>query len=116
VSQASKKIARVLMEGGKLLAESCPVCSTPLVKQKSGEIYCVNCQRQVVIVSHDEDILEKASLPAVLNEMEELITNMIHDETKRLKENGSTATNQDFQNILYMLDVIKKIKDLRAAH
>lgn len=114
VSQASKKIAKVLMEGGKLLAESCPVCSTPLVQEKSGEVYCVNCQKRVVIVSKDEEIVEKLSLPSVLAELEELMVNMIHREVDRMNSpNGGGL--EGFERLNQMLEVLKRIRELKTA-
>jgi len=114
VSQASKKIAKVLMEGGKLLAESCPVCSTPLVQEKSGEVYCVNCQKRVVIVSKDEEIVEKLSLPSVLAELEELMVNMIHKEVDRISSSNEPSLD-GFERLNQMLEVLKRIRELKAA-
>ncbi|MEM0271675.1 MAG: Sjogren's syndrome/scleroderma autoantigen 1 family protein [Thermoprotei archaeon] len=113
MSQASKKIAKVLLEGGKLLAESCPVCSTPLVQLKSGEVYCVNCQKRVVIVSKDEEIVEKLSLPSVLTELEELMVGLIHKEVNKLNSpEGEDADS--FDRLNKMLEVLKRIRDLKA--
>lgn len=112
MSQISKKIAKVLMDGGKLLAESCPVCSTPLVQLKSGEVFCVNCQKRVVIIEKDEELVEKLSLPSVLAELEELVVNMIHKEATRIGSSGEADT-EAFERLGRMLDVLKKIRELK---
>eukprot|EP00656_Telonema_subtile_P030560 TRINITY_DN3353_c0_g1_i4.p1 TRINITY_DN3353_c0_g1~~TRINITY_DN3353_c0_g1_i4.p1 ORF type:complete len:301 (-),score=62.45 TRINITY_DN3353_c0_g1_i4:80-982(-) len=43
VNELSKK----LLEGWVLISDSCPnaACSVPLVKSKSGEIYCIGCEK-----------------------------------------------------------------------
>lgn len=112
MSQISKKIAKVLMDGGKLLAESCPACSTPLVQLKSGEVFCVNCQKRVVIISKDEEIVDKLSLPAVLAELEELMVNMIHREVAKINSSGEVEV-EGLERVSHMLDVLKKIRELK---
>jgi len=100
------------MDGGKLLAESCPVCSTPLVQEKSGEVFCVNCQKRVVIISKDEELVEKLSLPSVLSELEEVMVKLIHKEVDRIgSEEGGDI--ESFEKLSRMLDVLKKIKELK---
>ncbi len=114
MSEVSKKIAKVLMEGGKLLAESCPVCSTPLVQEKSGEVYCVSCQKRVVIIAKDEELVEKLSLPSVLAELEEVMVDMIHKEVSRMTA-SEDGTLKSFERVSHMLDILKKIRELKST-
>ena len=51
-----KQMAELLRSGAKMLSQSCPECGSPLFQLKSGEIWCANCQRRVVIVSEGEDV------------------------------------------------------------
>ncbi len=50
-----KKMAQYLRAGATLTSYTCPACSTPLLKLKSGEHYCVNCEKPVIIVKTDEE-------------------------------------------------------------
>ncbi|MEM0479307.1 MAG: Sjogren's syndrome/scleroderma autoantigen 1 family protein, partial [Pyrobaculum sp.] len=49
-----KKIAQLVRAGAVLTSYTCPACGTVLVKLKTGELYCANCERTVVLVKSDE--------------------------------------------------------------
>ncbi|MEM3671484.1 MAG: Sjogren's syndrome/scleroderma autoantigen 1 family protein [Thermoprotei archaeon] len=112
MSQVSKKIASALMEGGKLLAEACPVCASPLVQRKNGEVYCLNCDKKVVIVSSDEEALGKITVSSVLYDLEELMMKQIRSKIEKIKL--GTDEGKDLQEITLMLDIVKRIKELKA--
>jgi uncharacterized Zn finger protein (UPF0148 family) len=44
----SQAIADKMLEGWALLAEHCPLCSTPFVRSRNGRIYCVTCDLYAV--------------------------------------------------------------------
>jgi len=44
----------LLRSGAVMLAETCPVCHTPLFKLKSGDVYCAACEKKVLIVKEGE--------------------------------------------------------------
>ena len=52
--EGMKEMAELLRSGAKMLSYNCPECSSPLFELKSGEIWCANCQRRVVIVPEGE--------------------------------------------------------------
>ncbi|MCL5788608.1 MAG: hypothetical protein M1357_02245 [Candidatus Marsarchaeota archaeon] len=113
-SHVSKKIASALMEGGKLLAEACPVCASPLVQRKTGEVFCLSCEKQVVIVSSDEEALGKVTVNSVLYELEELMMRRIKAAIESVKS-GEADERSTLENMTLMLDVVKKIKELRKS-
>ncbi|KAG7666632.1 hypothetical protein NADE_003571 [Nannochloris sp. 'desiccata'] len=45
---SSQAIADKMLEGWALLAEHCPLCSTPFVRSRDGRIYCVTCDLYAV--------------------------------------------------------------------
>ncbi|MBA7483904.1 hypothetical protein GH157_07175 [archaeon] len=57
-----KEMAGLLKSGATMLSKSCPECNSPLFQLKSGEIWCANCQRRVVIVPEGEEATAEASL------------------------------------------------------
>ena len=65
-----KKMAEALKAGATMLNEACPVCSSPLFKMPSDEIYCLKCNRKVILVKTEEEAL-KVSKPATLNLLED---------------------------------------------
>jgi UPF0148 protein len=111
MSQASKKLAKMLMEGAKLRAEACPVCSTPLVELKTGEVYCVNCEKRVLIVSDDKQVFEESSLPAVLDDLQRVVARKVGELTEKLSQN-TTVKVEDLQVIESLLEILKRVKNL----
>jgi len=45
---SSQVIADKMLQGWALLAEHCPLCSTPFVRSRDGRIYCVTCNLYAV--------------------------------------------------------------------
>ena len=45
---SSQALADKMLEGWALLAEHCPLCSTPFVRSRDGRIYCVACDLYAV--------------------------------------------------------------------
>jgi UPF0148 protein len=50
-----KKIAQLVRAGATLTSYTCPACGTVLVRLKTGELYCANCERAVVLVKTEEE-------------------------------------------------------------
>ena len=60
VNELSKK----LLDGWVLISDSCPnsSCSVPLVKSKTGEIYCIGCERHYELGNQSQPLLISAPL------------------------------------------------------
>lgn len=114
MSQASKKLAKMLLEGAKLRAEACPVCSTPLVELKTGEVYCVNCEKRVLIVSDEKQVFEKSSLPTILSDLQRVVAHRIEESTEKLSQNAIVKL-EDLQIIESFLEILKRVKELDEA-
>ena len=48
-----KKMADLLRTGYTMLNISCPVCNNPIFKDKSGDLFCAACNRNVIIVKNN---------------------------------------------------------------
>ncbi|MEM1586230.1 MAG: Sjogren's syndrome/scleroderma autoantigen 1 family protein [Candidatus Bathyarchaeia archaeon] len=77
-------MADMLKSGALLTDLSCPVCSSPLFKLKSGELWCVQCQKKVVVVKEDEEAREVETL-AALSQTERTIMIKLWEINERLK-------------------------------
>ena len=53
-SDRIRSMADLLRAGATLTDLSCPACSSPLFRLKSGDLWCAQCQKQVVVVKDDE--------------------------------------------------------------
>lgn len=49
------RMVSMLRSGAVMLAEACPACHTPLFKLKNGEVYCVTCEKRVIVVKEGEE-------------------------------------------------------------
>lgn len=47
-AQCMKEISQRMLEGWKLLAQICPLCTTPLIQSRDGLTYCVGCRVHVL--------------------------------------------------------------------
>ena len=57
-----KQMVELLRSGATMLSYSSPECASPLFRLKTGEIWCANCDRRVVIVPEGEEATAEASL------------------------------------------------------
>ncbi len=105
---AIKKMADLLRSGATMLAETCPICGSPLFKLKSGEIICP-IHGRVYLVSRDEEI-SKVSMETVLTRLENLASSRIDALMRRLSEEEEIEI---LENISRWLDILLKIRSIR---
>lgn len=63
-----KKMAELLRSGNTMLNRSCPVCNTPIFRNKEGELFCPSCNRKVMIVDDDSKTKEMSSTKGEVSE------------------------------------------------
>jgi UPF0148 protein len=47
-------MSELLRAGATLTELSCPACSSPLFRLKSGDLWCAQCQKQVIVVKEEK--------------------------------------------------------------
>lgn len=109
-----KRMADVLRSGATMLSETCHRCSSPLFKLPTNEIFCVNCNRKILIVK-DEAAAVKAVSPSVLTAVEETILTKIKDANDSLREEKD-VTNLGNLTVLISnyIEVLDRIRRMRA--
>jgi len=109
-----RRMSEVLKAGGKMLAQTCPVCGNPLFEIR-GEMRCVACDKPVVVV-RDQTESGRAILPIVLSSLEGVIVEKIDELTGRLAGSVELGDIEDAARAIdWLLSVLKKSLDLRAA-
>ena len=107
-----KEMAELLKSGARMLDRSCPECGSPLFRLKSGEIWCANCQRRVVIVQEGEEAAVETGLQ--LEPVERALVSKIaslsallegEDDPTRLKE-----TSEALDTMLTSLERLRRIR------
>lgn len=112
-----KAMADLLRQGAILTELSCPACSSPLFKMTSGNLWCANCQKRVIVMKEGESPLEVPS-PAALTSVEATILLKIQEvETKIREETDPERLNRlgtTLSTLLGNLETIRKIKGNKA--
>ena len=114
-SENIQTMANLLRQGAVLTKHSCPVCSTPLLKMKSGELWCSKCQKRVVVVEEGAQSTEAIS-PMFLGEIELVILEKIRELSQKIKNKSDLDDLQRVSEVLSsLLETLEKIKGLKRA-
>jgi len=110
-----RKMAELLKSGGTMLKESCPQCTSPLFRRPSGDIYCVNCNRKVVIVETEEEAA-KATTPTTLASLEETILFKLQHLEQEIRDEKKTENLQGLVSLINSyLDVLERVRKARKV-
>ena len=101
-SKDIKTMADTLRRGASLTEHSCPACSSPLFKLKSGDLWCVQCQKRVIIVKEGETPTEATS-SVLLTSLELTILAKIQEIEKEIREEKDAEKLQRLGSILSTL-------------
>jgi len=83
-SDKIRLMAELLRSGATLTDLSCPVCASPLFRLKSGELWCAQCQKKVIVVKEEEEAREVEVLSA-LSQAESTLLMKIWEINERLR-------------------------------
>lgn len=107
-----KKMAELLRTGATLTNYTCPACTTPLLKLKTSDHYCVNCEKSVVIVKSDEEEIE-VSMRYNLAHVRDTIFNKILGLNKSLKQTQEVDGIQEItRSLLLLLEAYDRVSKI----
>lgn len=96
-----RSMADLLRSGATLTDLACPVCSSPIFKLRSGELWCPKCQKRVVIVKEGE------SEPSLQSGGELLFESLESTLLEKIKEvNGRIREEKDVERLLRLSEVL----------
>lgn len=101
-SNKVKLMADLLRSGAVLTDLSCPACASPLFRLRSGEIWCAQCQKKVVIVKEEEEAKEVEAL-ATLSQAETTIMMKIWEINERLRAEDNPEEIQRLSEVIRVL-------------
>jgi len=108
-----QKMADLLKQGAQLTELSCPACSSPLFKLKSGEIWCAKCQKRVLVIKEGETP-EEATKSIMLSGLESTILAKIREVQGKINDEKDPAQLEKLSatltSLLENLEKIRKIK------
>jgi len=107
-------MADMLRRGAALTERSCPACSSPLFKLRSGDLWCVRCQKRVIVVKEGETSAEATS--PVLLTLESTILTKIQEIEKEIGEEKDAEKLQRLGSILStLLENLEKIRKMKRT-
>jgi UPF0148 protein len=114
-SKDIKAMVDLLKQGATLTEYSCPVCSSPLFKLRSGDLWCASCEKRVIIVKEGEPEPE-ATNPTFFSNLESTILAKIQEVEKKLMEEKDTEKLQNLGITLStLLKNLEKIRKMKTA-
>jgi UPF0148 protein len=108
---ALRKAVELMRSGATLLSEVCPVCKSPLLKLRSGEIVCP-IHGRVMVVKTEEEIAE-AGVLGTLTELEKRVARILGTYVRKIDKEGSTY--EDARDIVYWLDALERIERIKQV-
>jgi UPF0148 protein len=110
-----KNMADALRRGASLTEHACPACFSPLFKLKSGELWCVRCQKRVIVVKEGETPTEATS-SMLLTSLETTILSKIEGIEKEIKEEKDAEKLQRLGSILStLLENLERIRKIKRT-
>ena len=108
-------MADLLRQGATLTEHSCPACSSPLFKLRSGDLWCASCQKRVIIVKEGEPEPEANQAPA-FSSLESTILGKIQAIEKQLAEETDAEKLKSLgETLTTLLENLEKIQKIKKA-
>ena len=109
-----KHMADVLKQGATLTEFACPACASPLFRFKSGELWCVKCDKRVVVIK-ESGSAERMVGQARLSSLENTILEKIQALEKKMKEEENADELQKLNASLFsLLESLEKLRGMKA--
>jgi len=112
-SKELQAMVDMLRQGATLTDLSCPACASPLFKVASGELWCVKCQKRVVVVKEGESP-EEVTKPIVLSTLESTVLAKIQEIEVKIREENAPAQLEKLSSTLAtLLENLERIKKMK---
>ncbi|MEM1662585.1 MAG: Sjogren's syndrome/scleroderma autoantigen 1 family protein [Pyrobaculum sp.] len=108
-----KKIAQLVRAGAVLTSYTCPACGAVLVKLKTGELYCANCERTVVLVKSDEHA-QQALEVIQLREVRKILFDKIIEMGKEIERLPPSELIDHLRSMALLLEIYDKLSKVTS--
>ncbi len=105
-----KRMAELLRGGATLLAETCPLCNSPLLRLPSGETVCPIHGR--IFVAKTEEEVAEATVLGVLTEIEKAISSILSTYIRALK--NDVPDPEIAKTLVYWLEALERVERIKA--
>jgi UPF0148 protein len=110
-----RRMAELLKSGAKMLDLTCPQCGTPLFQLPSGEIYCANCDKRVIVLREGER--EGAVVkPLLWEELEDTLLMKLKEMNARMRTEEDADELQRLVRLVFsLLETFESLKKMKAG-
>lgn len=113
-SRDLQTMADMLRQGAALTELPCPACSSPLFKLKSGALWCVKCQKRVIVVKEGEPPAGATSSVLITGLESTILTKIQEMEKKIRKENDPEKLHRLGVVLSSLLENLEKIRKMKG--
>lgn len=112
-SNKIRSMADLLRSGATLTDLSCPACSAPLFRMKSGGLWCAQCQKKVIVVKEDEEI-QQTERSTALGTVESTLLAKIQQINERIQEENDIEELQRLNSVMAtLLQNLERVKNVQ---
>jgi UPF0148 protein len=108
-----KKIAQLVRAGATLTSYTCPVCGTVLVRLKTGELYCANCERTVVLVKTEEEAQQAVEV-VQLREVRRIVFDKILQLGREIEKLSAPEMIEHLRSMSLLLDIYERLSRIHT--
>lgn len=109
-SDKIRLMADLLRSGATLTDLSCPACSSPIFRLKSGDLWCAQCRKKVIVVREGEEAEEIETL-STLSQAELTILMKIWEINEKLRIEDNPEEIQRLSALMSsLLDNLEKVR------
>lgn len=109
-SDKIRLMADLLRSGATLTDLSCPACSSPIFRLKSGDLWCAQCRKKVIVVREGEEAEEIETL-STLSQAESTILMKIWEINEKLRIEDNPEEIQRLSALMSsLLDNLEKVR------
>jgi len=109
-SDKIRLMADLLRSGATLTDLSCPACSSPIFRLKSGDLWCAQCRKKVIVVREGEEAEEIEAL-STLSQAESTILMKIWEINEKLRIEDNPEEIQRLSALMSsLLDNLEKVR------
>ena len=105
-----RNMSDMLRQGATLTKLSCPACASPLIRPTNGTLWCVPCQKRVV-VSKQETRETEIPLPSSFSTLEGTVLSKLQELEQRIRDEKDVDKLKQLGELLSLfVDILVKIR------
>jgi Uncharacterized Zn-finger containing protein len=105
-----KRMADLLRQGSTLTDLACPVCASPIFKLKSGDLWCVKCDKKVIVVREEREVAKITGALSLENLEVTLLAKIQEIQEKMVNETDAEELQKLGAALSGLLENLEKVR------